>query len=649
MGTEALRPQPHQVERFLVELFGDAVGPEACIVIFDSATKNASFCPSPSSAAETYAAASIKANAYFGVSLQSRRDVHAHAAELAAAGRKLTEAPRGYASTAKGIGGVWLDVDVDGPGHNNKKRYPPTKTAALELIMGLPHRPSRVLWTGGGYHAWWIFKEPWIFDSHTERARAETLVHGWQKLAQKATAYDLDSTFDLARLMRAPGTLNHKYGEPVSQIELQHELLYTPDQFEDWLMELPEPARMIEGEFTLSADLNPPDAKLHAMIQMHPQFGPTWRRERKDLPSQSEYDLALASMAVGNGWSLQDTVALIVAHRRIGTQNLKIDRPDYYRSTIAKAGQKFKEIESVERLTEIMQNLDAGISPSTPIIHVLNSEDHGAIAEAAAEAKPAINGAEAPNKPVNGTEVHVQDPTVANRTVVIEHLREALGIPITRLVRYTAEQGEYRLCTDDCSVEIGGIDNIMYPERFRSRIADGTRKLPPRFERKDWDPILKSLLFIVEEIDLGVESSASEQATVWLSLYLNARKPIMDRERAAKTSQPFWFGRGRVAVFSGNLREWLRTYEGENMSSKILSIRLREIGCTPSRMRVTDHGKIKQMKKDEVEEAKFDGPSRLWIVPKDLVPPQQVKEWEKRYMEEEKQQEKEKAGAAQEA
>lgn len=633
MGSEALRPQPHQVERFLVELFGDAVGPEASIVIFDSGTKNSVFCPSHASAAEAYATASIKANAYFGVSLQNRRDVHAHAAELASAGRKITESPRGYASTAKGIGGVWLDVDVDGPGHANKKRYPPTKKAALELIMGLPHRPSRVLWTGGGYHAWWIFKEPWVFESHTERARAEAVVHGWQKLAQKSSPYDVDSTFDLARLMRAPGTLNHKYGEPVTQAEMQHELRYTPDQFEDWLLELPDPAVMIEGEFVLSPDLNPPEAKLGVMLQTHPQFAATWRRSRTDLPSQSEYDLALASMAVGNGWNVQDTVALIVAHRRMGTQPLKTDRPDYYRSTIAKAGQKFKEIESVEKLTEIMQNLDAGISPTTPVIHVLNSADHGAVAE---EAAAAVNGtpAEPGAKPVNGTEVHVQDPTVANRTVVIEHLREALGIPITRLVRYTAEQGEYRICTDDCSVEIGGIDNIMYPDKFRSRIADGTRKLPPRYERKDWDPILKSLLFIVEEIDLGVESSAQEQTTVWLNLYLNARKPVMDRDKAAKSALPFWFGQGRVAVFSGNLRDWLRTYEGENLSAKILSIRLREVGCSPSRMRVTEHGKLKAMKKDEIETGAFDGPSRVWIVPQTLVPPHLVKDWQRRYVEE---------------
>src|SRR5262249_15067874 len=54
--------------------------------------------------------------------------------------------------------------------------------------------------------------------------------HGWT----------LDALRDLARVLRPPGTVNHKYGSPV-RVRAEHTRRYVPADF-DWLTPLPAPS-----------------------------------------------------------------------------------------------------------------------------------------------------------------------------------------------------------------------------------------------------------------------------------------------------------------------------------------------------------------------------------------------------------------------
>ena len=68
--------------------------------------------------------------------------------------------------------------------------------------------PSILVLTGNGVHAWWLFKEPYIFESDEERNAVARLVRRWHtmlrlRLAAHGWAYDCLS--DLARLLRVPG------------------------------------------------------------------------------------------------------------------------------------------------------------------------------------------------------------------------------------------------------------------------------------------------------------------------------------------------------------------------------------------------------------------------------------------------------------
>jgi len=84
------------------------------------------------------------------------------------------------------------------------------------------------------------------------------------------------------------------------------------------------------------ADL--PREKLEALLANDHRFAAIWDKKRTDLPSQSEYDLALAGLAAAAGCSDAEIAALILAHRRRHGQNAeKALRPDYVCRTIRKA------------------------------------------------------------------------------------------------------------------------------------------------------------------------------------------------------------------------------------------------------------------------------------------------------------------------
>jgi putative DNA primase/helicase len=104
-----------------------------------------------------------------------------------------------------GIVGFWADLDLKSDAHL-KAALPATIEEALRI---LPEEfpPTFVIQTGNGVHAWWLFREPLIFDSEEERRSAANLVHRWQTLLRCNAAHHgwaFDRMSDLARVLRIP-------------------------------------------------------------------------------------------------------------------------------------------------------------------------------------------------------------------------------------------------------------------------------------------------------------------------------------------------------------------------------------------------------------------------------------------------------------
>jgi hypothetical protein len=138
---------------------------------------------------------------------------------------------RGGVASVSGIAGLWAEFDTSPDGR-------PDQASILELLDGLPFRPSMLVDSGsGGVHAYWLFREPWIFEDARERQMAAAMVQGWESYIHSRTEFKFDKVFDLARVLRIPGTFNTKGGlrRPVRLLRLEDERRFDPWDFESYL------------------------------------------------------------------------------------------------------------------------------------------------------------------------------------------------------------------------------------------------------------------------------------------------------------------------------------------------------------------------------------------------------------------------------
>ena len=103
-----------------------------------------------------------------------------------------------------GIVGFYADIDIKGLGHK-KQNLPETIEQAESFVKGYGFDPSIIVHSGHGLQAWWLFREPWIFDSPEERKlAAEYSQRVTETLRQRAKkhGWGVDGVHDLARVLR---------------------------------------------------------------------------------------------------------------------------------------------------------------------------------------------------------------------------------------------------------------------------------------------------------------------------------------------------------------------------------------------------------------------------------------------------------------
>ncbi len=147
---------------------------------------------------------------------------------------------RGGAADVAALLGLWADIDIAGPAHTSKKPYPPDEEAARGLLSAMPLAPTLLVHSGHGLQAWWLFAEAYELETPAERARLEAVSRGWAALlAEKAAArgWTVDAVWDLARVLRVPGTWNRKLPDdprPVRLISSAGPRYGGPADFEEW-------------------------------------------------------------------------------------------------------------------------------------------------------------------------------------------------------------------------------------------------------------------------------------------------------------------------------------------------------------------------------------------------------------------------------
>lgn len=265
------------------------------------------------------------------------------------------------ADNISSIFGVWIDIDVAGPGHK-KSNLPITLAEARDLLAEVPLQPTFVIQSGHGLQAYWLFTEPVVISNNTERTAIAELTKKWnshfESLAQ-AHGWTMDSTFDLARLMRLPGTFNCKIPgqpRPVTILE-SNPVRYQVAEIQGYLEQF-TPAQVIKQlntapatedkteSFVLDPDATYNPELFEALSEADPKFLATWKHERPELldKSLSGYDMALIGLTLRAGWPDQAIVNLVIHHRRKwGDKSPKLMRQDYFKQSLAKAREWLKD------------------------------------------------------------------------------------------------------------------------------------------------------------------------------------------------------------------------------------------------------------------------------------------------------------------
>jgi hypothetical protein len=277
--------------------------------------------------------------------------------------------------TAAGIMALCVDIDIAGPEHTSKP-YPPDLDSATSIYAATGLTPSLVVNSGNGLHAWWILEEPWLIrdgaDPDRERAAMAQLAQDWSSTlryhADRLGHWKIDSTFDLARVMRVPGTRNVKptgITRPII-VEQHPEARYDPDDFTAAMVdpEVLEAYRKRTGPGLAVKELPGVDlmqvwARVTSVPYRETNYTPAWLTELLELlpgspleatwegyrqgiedPSPSGLDASLVRLLHDRGVPTEGQVEAVMCRRlRSGEKVDKVDprsRTDYLVRTVAR-------------------------------------------------------------------------------------------------------------------------------------------------------------------------------------------------------------------------------------------------------------------------------------------------------------------------
>jgi Protein of unknown function (DUF3987) len=183
---------------------------------------------------------------------------------------------RGTKADVRSIPGLWIDIDHAGGVHRATNLASPEELVAF--LRSMPFRWSLLIDTGGGIHGYLLFDEPWIFSDRDDALRAQALLDNFQYTIRhwgQERGWHIDSTADLTRVLRPPGTTNHKHENLRDVVILAEDpTRYAPSDLEQapWILHAPQ------GRSTQSdADDESPSAHLEPIVD-----GCAWLRHCRD-------------------------------------------------------------------------------------------------------------------------------------------------------------------------------------------------------------------------------------------------------------------------------------------------------------------------------------------------------------------------------
>jgi hypothetical protein len=492
--------------------------------------------------------------------------------------RDIPKQGRGKESDVMALTSMYIDVDVDdGTVKRGKaERLPKTIKEAKRILdaIGLP--PSILVFSGHGYQAYWLFKEPLLFEIEADRQSAKMMMRAWNSTARACAAsigYTIDSTFDLARVFRVPGTMNMKGKQPIQSMIVEPEQndsnirYYIPDDFEqlfipDALKEFPQPESLNRVEVSpvrpISQD-SIPDIIMVA-CENDSRFKKTWERKRTDFSkgdtSASAYDMAITSFLVRAG-ALDQVIADAIYHwrKKHGEDTKKLLRRDYLMKMISKVRSSLKAEVAVADLSSAA--LDQEPQKTVPESDQTNEQKE-------------------------------------ERKKLMKDICCATGVPIVRIVKHGRENSMYSFeLSNNLDVSIGVITDLLNPDKVRARIADATGVVMRTFKKHIWNDMVAVILRCASLVE-NISSSRSGMLNEWLTSYLSQSHISFDEDQiglSVMEMDPYVRG-DMLFVHGPTLLRFVRLQTGENIKSSDMADMFRVVGFLSTQVSSRHEGKV---------------------------------------------------------
>lgn len=584
-------------------------------------------------AADALASLPPSFSAYYGVCLHSRPQVDAavEARNVGAAPQVLTKRKsfsRGFADTVTVVPGVWLDVDFGTEGHD-QGNLPPDEESAMSIINEMPLEPSLLIRTGGGFHAYWLFEEPWEINTDQDRADAKAAVYGWNLLAidtaERLGGWTVDSTADLARVLRPAGTLNPKHPGRLVASRAISDRRFNPDDFEIYA-QTPQTRAQSRPvpEGALAPGSSAPAQLLELMLELDAGFKQTWERRRGGQfgDDASRYEQALASRVLAAGWSDADTLALLIQFRR--EQFAEGPKHDlYYSNTLATARGDAQTADAFDRVDEMVQALEEGFGGTEVPDEDEPEDDLGMIPELSPRAasthtqaspnplheQPAPPPTNTPPDSVTPPGDHLElvaetdlinsvvpdfiapDVSAVKKREILANVSEALRgsfpghMVITGLIEYPAgtfaADAQYSVILNGAEVRLGTITCLLTYRIFRETILGATHVLTTAMKQIKWERLLRGMM---KSITVRVDSHKGEEIQgVVVEMLSQTRIVWHDGVGRPSRQVSYYTTTGQIGLSLPQLRQWLQA-TGDRYSAQALSLELRAAGSEPKKV-----------------------------------------------------------------
>lgn len=213
------------------------------------------------------------------------------------------------------------------------------KEHLLQSISQLDTPPSVVVFSGGGYHAYWLLEQTYHIDSPDARQRIMDIQYAWVDFVGSDNAVK-----DIARVLRVPGSYNRKpqYAPDYPQVQIvkfDMDLIYSLDDFTKQIEPLIEQTKT-KRVAVANQDIVPVELDdqtiLEKMQQKDSVAAALWSGDMSDYKDDhSDADMALCNRLAF--WFGRDKDRIDKVFRRSGLFRPKWLRDDYRNATIDKA------------------------------------------------------------------------------------------------------------------------------------------------------------------------------------------------------------------------------------------------------------------------------------------------------------------------